>query len=74
MQLAITGPAGFVSRVVAKHLSDLDSRGSVRLIDREKPYPTEFESTELDLAHTGAAERLQDGVMVERLLKPARPK
>jgi len=66
MRLAITGAAGFVGRAVAKHLSDLDFAGSVRLIDREISFPTGFEPMELDLADTGAVDRVLD--CVDRVL------
>lgn len=62
MRLAITGAAGFVGRAVAKHLSELNFVGSVRLVDREIPFSTEFESMELNLADTGAVDRVLDGV------------
>ena len=62
MRLAITGAGGFVGRAVARHLSDMQFDGTVRLIDREISGHSDFESVKLDLADPGALDGALEGV------------
>lgn len=60
-RIAITGAAGFVGPHVTRALREAGFAGELRLFDRSFAAQTEDEAITLDLAASGAAERVLDG-------------